>query len=641
MLSILLNFTIESASRRSVSLCLQYFLKSPMTFLYNSLIIFVSFSAVYFVKRRTFVFVVVSLFWLTLGITNGVILAFRTTPFTVTDLSLFEDGLAILPNYLSINQIIMVGAGIAMLLVALALAFIYLPKHKQKINFKKSIIGLLIIIFFLIEVTNLAIGAGWVSNYFGNLNYAYRDYGFPYCFMNTWLINGISAPNNYSSEEILGIFEPGELSEGDSLSTINRIDDSIKTPNIIMLQMESFVDPTLVDGLEFSQDPTPNFRRLKENYSSGYLNVPAVGAGTANTEFEVLTGMRIRFFGPGEYPYKSILKKKTVESLNYDLKKLGYSTHAIHNHRGIFYGRNEVFPNLGFDTFTSVEYMNNVLKTPKNWAKDGVLTGEILSALNSTKNEDFIYTISVQGHGKYPTKKIYESPGITVSGIKVKNDALAFEYYLQQIHDMDTFIGELIKALQNFNEDTVLVLYGDHLPGLNLSEENLKNRDVYQTQYAIWSNFPIQKKDKNLYSYQLGAEVLKRIDISSGVLVKYHQNHSEDPDYLANLKALQYDILYGKDYIYGGINPIDPTNMKMGVREINVDKLVKVGSKYYIKGKNFTPSSTITLNGKVLDTIFLGPTVLGLLEENVSSDDISKMKVSQIDKNQEILSTTE
>ena len=77
------------------------------------------------------------------------------------------------------------------------------------------------------------------------------------------------------------------------------------------------------------------------------LTVPVVGAGTANTEFEVLTGMSSRFFGPGEYPFQTCLKDQTVESVAYDLKENGYATHAIHNHRAAFYSRNEVYPQSG------------------------------------------------------------------------------------------------------------------------------------------------------------------------------------------------------------------------------------------------------------------------------------------------------
>lgn len=638
VLALTLNFIIEAVSRNSFVAGLEYTIGSPMTFLYNAFLIFFTFSIAYLVKRRIFVYVMVSFFWLATGITNGVILSFRITPFTVTDLSLLSSVMSIIPNYLTTFQIVLVCAGGALLVLALVLAFIFMPKHKQKISYKRSVAGVLALGLAMYGITGFAIDRHWVSTYFGNLNYAYRDYGFPYCFTNTWLNTGISAPRNYSDSEIMGIFTKDELKELTSASAITQ--NGQRRPNVIMLQLESFFDPTLMKNLKFSQDPVPNFRKLKADYSTGFLTVPAVGAGTANTEFEVLSGMRVRFFGPGEYPYKSIMTKETCESLAYDLKGVGYGTHAIHNHRGAFYGRNKVFPNMGFDTFTSLEYMNSVAKTPKNWAKDSVLTDEILAALKSTKSEDFVYTISVQGHGQYPTTKVLENPAVTMSGITVSSEANAFQYYLQQIHEMDEFIAELIKALEKLDEPTVLVMYGDHLPGLTINASDLINHNIYQTQYVMWDNMGLEKTDKDLYSYQLGAEVMNRIGFHGGVMTKYHQDHEKDSNYLENLKALQYDMLYGKDYIFGGDNPYEPTDMKMGVRPIKVEKVVEIGSKYYIKGQNFTPFSKISIDGKVLDTIFLGPSVLGLLEE-VKQEDVSRMKVSQVEKNNQILSTTE
>lgn len=638
VLAFTINFIIEAVSRRSIFDCLDYMTGSPMTFLYNTFMIFFTYSIAYLVKRRIFVYVMVSFFWLATGISNGIILSYRITPFTVTDLSLLSSVMSIIPNYLNTVQIVLVVAAGVILIAALVLVFIFMPKHKQRINYKKSIAGVLIMALTMFGLTNLAISQNWVSTYFGNLNYAYRDYGFPYCFINTWLNTGISAPSNYSSDEILGIFTEEELKDLTDVSAAN--EDGERKPNVIFLQLESFFDPTLMENLHFSKDPVPNFRKLKDRYSTGFLTVPAIGAGTANTEFEVMSGMRVRFFGPGEYPYKSILTEKTCETIAYDLKRLGYGTHAIHNHRGAFYGRNKVFPNLGYDTFTSLEYMNSVTKTPKNWAKDVVLADEILAALDSTESEDLIYTISVQGHGQYPTAKVLENPEITMSGITVESEAYAFEYYLQEVHEMDEFIGDLTKALKKQDEPTVLVMYGDHLPGLPIKDADLVNKNVFQTQYVVWDNIGLEKKDQDLYAYQLAAEVLGQIGIHDGVLTKYHQNHKQDSDYLANLKALQYDMLYGKEYIFGETNPYEPTDMKMGVRDIKVEKIVEIGKKYYIKGQNFTPFSKISIKGKVLDTIFLGPTVLALLEE-VKQEDVSKMKVSQVEKNNEILSTTE
>ena len=126
-----------------------------------------------------------------------------------------------------------------------------------------------------------------------------------------------------------------------------------------------------------------------KKYSSGYYRVPSVGAGTANTEFETITGMSLRYFGPGEYPYKSILKETTCESAPYVLKKLGYTTHAIHNNEANFYARRTVFPNLGFDTFTSEEYMEEEDdQNPLGWVRDRVLTQSILDCLRSSEGSD-------------------------------------------------------------------------------------------------------------------------------------------------------------------------------------------------------------------------------------------------------------
>ena len=418
-------------------------------------------------------------------------------------------------------------------------------------------------------------------------------------------------------------------------------DEDEEHPNIIFLQLESFIDPSNITSIETSKEACPNFRNLVNNYPSGQLTVPACGAGTANVEFEVMTGISAKFFGPGEYPYKSVLKEKTMETLGYDLKSLGYSTHAIHNHRAVFYNRNTVFANMGLDTFTSIEYMSDVEKTPKNWAKDNILTESMLDALNSTESRDMIYTISVQGHGKYPSEQVIQNPEITVTSAPSEELKWKFEYYVNQVHEMDNFIGQLTEALSNYDEPVVLVMYGDHIPAIDMTEDDLASRNLYGTEYVIWSNFGLDGDDEDMYSYQLAAHVTEMLDIQVGTVFTYQQNHKNSETYLEDLKAIGYDILYGKYYLYGGQNQFEPTNMKMGVKDITIDEVVKIGDKYYIKGKNFTEYSKVTLDGKTLKTIYLGSNILGLLED-VDPDDAANMKVSQIEtKSNEILSTTE
>ena len=629
ILSLILNLIIESLGRQSLGNGLLFLVESPLVFLFNTLVIFAFLSVGMLFRRRVFVYLMIGAFWLAIGVINGVILSNRMTPFTVKDLSVLEDGMSIVTNYLSTMEILLAGVGVLVLLGGIVLLFLYAPQKKGKINHKKNAAIFLAIVLGTLGITNLAIRTKVVDTYFGNLNYAYRDYGVPYCFLSTWLNTGIPMPMGYNQEKILSILPPEE-------GTADNTD-----VNIIMLQLESFVDPAEFKKLTYSHSPAPFFQQLKQEYSTGYLTVPSVGAGTANTEFETISGMSVKFFGPGEYPYKSVLTKKTCETIPYNLKDLGYSTHAIHNHRAVFYGRNQVFRNLGFDTFTSLEYMLWPAKTPKNWAKDGPLTGEILSALTSTKGQDYIYTISVQGHGKYPEEEVLKNPAVRVSGQVTEALRWQYEYYVNQIYEMDQFLVDLTEELAAYDEKVVLVLYGDHLPALDMAQEDLVSADLFKTEYVIWSNFPMEKKDQDLTSYQLGAEVLDQLGIHQGNITRYHQEQKGSPSYRQNLEMLEYDILYGKQYLYGGNSPFQPTDLKMGVRDIKITDIVEIAGKYYLKGENFTQYSKVTLHGNLLNTVYLGPTVLGL-KDKADPEDIPEMKVSQVEKkNDEILSTTE
>lgn len=638
-----LNLIIETLGRfttQGLSGGISFMFHSPVIFLYNSLIIFTTLVIASVFKRRLFVFTVVAIFWLAVGITNGVILTQRMTPFTVKDLSNLEDGLTIVTNYLSTPVIVLAGVGIVVAVGALVLLFIKGPQKKDKLKRKRNLVGVVLVIGFTFLSTSLAVNAGVVETFFGNLAYAYRDYGVVYCFTNTWLNTGISKPAGYSKESMLDIFTEKELGE-DGAMLLEEKDIDMEHPNILFLQLESFIDPETVKTIKLSGDACPNFRRLMSEYSSGELTVPACGAGTANVEFEVLTGLSVKFFGPGEYPYKAVLKERTGESLAYDLDSMGYASHAIHNHRAVFYNRNTVFANMGFDTFTSVEYMQNVAKTPKNWAKDNVLTECINDALDSTEGRDMIYTISVQGHGKYPAEKVIENPKIEVLSAPSEELKWKYEYYVNQIYEMDKFIGELTAELAERDEPTVLVMYGDHIPAIDITEDDLESGTLYGTQYVIWDNFGMKKDDENLHTYQLAAHVMDMLDMQVGTVFTYQQNHKNSETYLSDLKALGYDMLYGKQYIYGGTNPFEPTKLKMGVKDIKIDEVVKIGDRYYLKGQNFTQYSKVTLDGKTLKTIYLGESVLGLLEE-VDPEDAPNMKVSQIEnKSKEILSTTE
>lgn len=617
-----LYFFIEAISRHSFGEAWTYMMEKPLVFAYNTGFIFTTMLVVYLFRRRVFLRMLIGGFWLFLGAVNGIILSTRVTPFTGPDLHLLADGLSLVQKYLPpagvVIACIVMGAAVLLLLVLLIKG----PKYKGKLKYRYNLPLVLAGVAAFGGITQLALEKRVLSNYFGNIAFAYEDYGYPYCLATTVFNTGISCPRDYSEEEIQRI----QRTEKHLPETTEK-----ELPNIIFVQLESFFDPELVNYLEISEDPIPTFRKLMEEYSSGYFKVPSVGAGTANTEFECITGMSMHYFGPGEYPYKSILKETTCESAPYVLKELGYSTHAIHNNEANFYGRKTIFPNLGFDTFTSEEYMpreneQNVL----GWVRDEILTEEIVKCLDSTEEQDYVYTISVQGHGDYPSEPVLEDPEITVSGSPTEEQNNKWEYYVNEIHEMDNFVKELVETLSEYPEDVVLVLYGDHLPTMDLEVEDLENRYLFQTQYVIWDNFGLDKKDVNLSAYQIAAEVMDRVGIHEGTVFRYHQARRNTKNYQVDLETLQYDLLYGERYAYDGEKPFKRTKMRLGLYDVTLDSIDRISAAeqaYYIHGTNYTPSSQVQINGEWCDTIYINTTTLMIT--GVELDDFDRIAVAQ------------
>ena len=623
LLACIINFVIEAISRHSVVAAWDYMTGTPLVFLYNAFMIFVTFSIVYLFKRRIFVRMIIGAIWVILGIANGYILLKRVTPFNAQDLKIAGDGIALIINYCNGFEVVVIAVGAVALLIWLISMWRRGGQYAGKIHHIAALIGIIVCGVLYTFVTNIAIDKRVVSTYFGNIAFAYEDYGLPYCFSASLFNTGISEPNGYTKKAMAKIDKDGELNQ----TAASRSSDEL--PNIIVVQLESYFDVANAEFFTTSEDACPNLHNLYQNYSNGYFKVPSVGAGTANTEFEVLTGMNLRYFGPGEYPYKTYSKKHPTESAATALASLGYGTHALHDNTGNFYSRANVFNNMGFDTFTSKEFMNVLQTTENGWAKDEILTQHIMEAMDTTKQEDFVFTVSVQGHGNYPETQVIENPKIKVEGIEDEALKNKWEYYVNQVYEMDQFVGDLIKAVEERNEPSVVVFYGDHLPTMGLKAEDLKSRYLYNTNYVIWDNIGLQKDDKNIPAYQLMSEVLNRLDIHSGTVFNYHQQRKGTKNYLSDLELLQYDILYGKQYVYNGKAPITEGHMVMGIRNVSLSSIVpQLNSGYSLYGENFTKYSRVYVNGEKQKSSFLNNTRINLSETELKDGDV--IQVGQV-----------
>lgn len=621
LLSMMLIFFIEVISRHSLVSALSFLDQHTWAFIYNSFIIFASLSLVYLMRRRLLGRIVISGFWLFLGTINGCILSNRVTPFGYTDLKCINDLLSMQnTNYFTAAEATLVVFVVGLFLAFCVFLFIKGPKF-QGPRRKFATPALVAIPFLLLPVTTEAAqNTNVLASYFANIAQGYENYGFVYGFSTSVVDRGMSKPENYSQETIASVKNEAKQ---DATATD-------KKPNMVVVLLESFIDPTEVGYLNFSEDPIPNFRKLTEDYTTGHLTVPVVGAGTANTEFEILTGMSMQYFGTGEYPYKTILKQTDCESIASNLSKLGYGTHVVHNNGGNFYSRANAFSMMGFDSFTSKELMNIQEYTPLgSWPTDDILVGETVKAMDATPDQsDFVYTITVQGHGDYPTDKVLPNPEIKVSGAADEASNNQWEYYVNMIHEVDKFIKNLTDSLNARGEDTIVVFFGDHLPSLGLEDADMAEGTTFKTKYATWNNFGLEKKDADLAAYELLANVTNDMGIHEGTIFTYEQNAldkgiSHTEEYLTGLNQLQYDLLYGNRYAYGGADLYPATDLVMGVEETGISDIWPSATGAYatIIGRNFTRWSKVYVNGEKVDTVFLNSSRLRISLDDVSDGD--------------------
>ena len=628
---LIISIIIESFGQESLRNGLEFFINNPYRALYNTCLLSLFMSISILFKRKKFAFCILSLPWLTLSGMSYLLVQFRGSPLTKSDFVMISDGMTLATQYVSI-QLIVICLAIA-LIITLGLMALWKIERKQKRYPVKFTIPLILVVFlgFPYFISPIKQRAALLQQ-LTDLYSSYQYNGFTHSFLYTVLNSGISKPSDYSENSVLSVANQYNLNEFNS-------DDKEKTPNIIFLQLESFFDPTWIEEFKFNEDPIPVFRSICEDYSNGLLYVPVLGGGTVNTEFEVLTGLPLSNFAAGEIPYNSIVKTKAIPTINYLLKEYGYSTHAIHNHDGTFYDRYLVYSNLGFDTFISSEYMYGYDKTPQGWIRDTYLTEEIKRAFVSTENRDFIYTVSVQGHGSYPSDVELENQKIFIlDGVdgELKN---SWEYFLYQINEMDTFIGELIDMLSGFEEPSVLVLFGDHLPGLKLKDSDLSTGTLYATPYVIWDNFGLERNNQDLTSYQLSSYLLDSLNLEqNNLLINLHVNHENNESYFTDLKLLQYDILYGNNY-YSYYSSLSPTLLQLGISPITITGVKKEEHKSIVVGENFTRHSRVYVNNQPCDTYIIDNQQLEFIKADLQAGDL--IEVRQVGRNDLVLSCTE
>lgn len=223
-----INFIIEAISRHSAFEAWDYMVGSPLVFLYNAFMIFMTFTVVYLVRRRVFARIIISVLWLVLGVANGYMLIKRVTPFNAQDLKVAGDAVSLINNYFDPIELIVLVIGIVAVVLWVVSMWRRGGQYEGKMHRIAALIGIAACFGLYTFVSQAALDKRVVSNYFGNIAFAYEDYGLPYCFMASLFNTGIDEPNGYSEETIAEISNNGELTKSET----GRSDEEL--PNIIL-----------------------------------------------------------------------------------------------------------------------------------------------------------------------------------------------------------------------------------------------------------------------------------------------------------------------------------------------------------------------------------------------------------------------
>lgn len=636
VLALLLTLIVEGFNQGGPGPLVDFIVTHPLYFLYNVLIVLTTLVFSELFKRRKAVLYTTGVIWIALGVGAFMVSRERTQPFTSMDLLMLKDAITLTTVYYTWPQIILMYGSIFAAILLVIWMITKLPRRKR-VNYTVSLSVFCGFLTLSVLLCTLGVYFGSFPRYYDNLVDAYDEYGFATVFTFTFGDMGVEKPSDYSDETVTGIVEEIDSAESPEATAapgphIFGEADDLARPNILFVQLESFFDVNTIIGAEYESDPTPNFNALSREYPSGELYVPSIGGGTANVEFEVLSGLNLDFFGANEQPYNTVLQEKTCETIAYNLRELDYATTAMHNHTGTFYSRNEVYSRLGFEHFVSVEYMPYVTYTDIGWAEDIVLCDEILKAMNATKQRDFVMAITVESHGKYDENYAYREGDPVVLSLPEQLNAPKFSSYLRLISATDQFIGQLIDALEAYPEPVVCVFYGDHLPGLDLTADLLTTDNLYASRYIIWNNYGAEFDAPDLQAYRLSANLLRQLGVSGGVVTRYHQSSAldgSDEGYLEKLEMLEYDLLYGDLSVYEGVNPYEPVDLTLGSVPIEISSVSNRYGRVLVSGENFTEYSSLLINGEAYPTAFISSSqIVAIVPRSVSVEEIAVAQVT-------------
>lgn len=468
------------------------------------------------------------------GMVNHFVLEFRGTPFLPADIASAKTGMSVAGGYTIApdNQVVLSTALFVLILVV---------AHKMRMeNPDKRIVrgirvgGLLVALLFcgLLYKTDWFADNGMKPDFFNQTRgYTNRGSLFQF-FINTKYLQ-VQQPKDYSAESASDIVE-SMISDVDVPAMGDGTAEETTQPNIICVMNETMSDLSVVGDFETNQDYMPFIRSLDENTIKGYVYVPVYGAGTANSEFEFLTGDSIAFLPTGACAYESYIKSPQP-SLVSSLDILGYDKIAFHPYYGENWDRDKVYPLLGFDQFVDISallgddlvsqyreegnftrYAQAVAQRfpgqevfLRRYVSDSFDYQKVIEVYEEENEQDeapfFMFNVTMQNHSGYTGNYGNFDQEVYLTG-DMQGKYPKVDQYLSLIKESDAAIEELITYYSTVDEPTIICVFGDHQPsvesefyeelyGKPLSERTIEEEELmYMTPFFIWANYDIEEE---------------------------------------------------------------------------------------------------------------------------------------------------
>ncbi len=309
----------------------------------------------------------------------------------------------------------------------------------------------------------------------------------------------ILEPDHYSLEVIADYEED---------YTNAALEEDTVLPTVIIIMDESFADFTVIGDLNTNIEVTPFLDSLTENTVRGYALSSVFGGGTANSEYEMLSGNSMAFLPTGSIVYQQYISTEVSTLVSY-MKRLGYSTFATHPYNPSGWMRTTVYPLLSFDGYSFIDSYpkQNLLR---EYVSDQEMFEYIIAQYEArdTDTPFFLFGVTMQNHGGYTYEGENYEQTITLEGYTGSYPRA--EQYLSLIHETDAAMEYLIGYFQSVEEPVVILFYGDHLPSLEedfyteLYGGSFSTLDEQQLQYTvpflIWANYDIEEQEVALTS---------------------------------------------------------------------------------------------------------------------------------------------